>query len=213
MAGGRVLCCLWRDRHTVVWNRQDGIFVSLFNTEFHLKKKKKKRVKQQKHIVWWFSVNISWLFLDFFGWLVELTDWLVELQTIASASDVTRSSVRQQLSQQNGQNPSYGFFSFSRTTPTHTRPRRTHTDTRPTGSCGKRQWHSFPFYLGLFVHVPGEGDGVVGDFFDVADGVEALLVVSCDTNRDWLVGWFLLLDLKKKKRLAIKWHKQVAIVC
>lgn len=33
-------------------------------------------------------------------------------------------------------------------------------------------------YLGLFIHVPGEGDGVVGDFFNVADCVEALLVIS-----------------------------------
>lgn len=42
-------------------------------------------------------------------------------------------------------------------------------------------------YLGLFIHVPGEGDGVVGDFFDVADCVEALLVISCeDKQRDFL---------------------------
>ena len=33
-------------------------------------------------------------------------------------------------------------------------------------------------HLGLFVDVPGEGDGVVGDLLDVADGVEALLVVG-----------------------------------
>lgn len=36
-----------------------------------------------------------------------------------------------------------------------------------------------PTNLGLFVHIPGEGDGVVGDFFNVADRVEALLVISC----------------------------------
>lgn len=34
-------------------------------------------------------------------------------------------------------------------------------------------------HLGLLVDVPGEGNGVVGDLLDVADGVEALLVVSC----------------------------------
>lgn len=38
-------------------------------------------------------------------------------------------------------------------------------------------------YLGLFVHIPGEGDGVVGDFFNVADRVEALLVISCGDTR------------------------------
>lgn len=36
--------------------------------------------------------------------------------------------------------------------------------------------------LGLFVDIPREGDGVVGDFFDVADGVEALLVVGWKEN-------------------------------
>lgn len=38
-------------------------------------------------------------------------------------------------------------------------------------------------YLGLFVDVPGEGDGVVGDFFDVADGVKALLVIRCEDRQ------------------------------
>jgi len=38
-------------------------------------------------------------------------------------------------------------------------------------------------YLGLFIHVPGERDGVVGDFFNVADCVEALLVISCDDKQ------------------------------
>ena len=32
-------------------------------------------------------------------------------------------------------------------------------------------------HLGLLVHVPSEGDGIVGDLLNVADGVEALLVV------------------------------------
>jgi len=33
-------------------------------------------------------------------------------------------------------------------------------------------------YLSFFADVPREGDGVVGDFLHVADGVEALLVVG-----------------------------------
>ena len=49
-------------------------------------------------------------------------------------------------------------------------------------------------YLGLFIHVPGEGDGVVGDFFDVANGVEALLVISCKhKQRGGLFQMYLLL--------------------
>lgn len=38
-------------------------------------------------------------------------------------------------------------------------------------------------YLGLFVDVPGEGDGVVGDFFNVADCVKALLVIRCEDRQ------------------------------
>lgn len=38
-------------------------------------------------------------------------------------------------------------------------------------------------YLGLFVDVPGEGDGVVGDFFNVADCVKALLVIRCEDTQ------------------------------
>lgn len=34
-------------------------------------------------------------------------------------------------------------------------------------------------YLCLLVDVPGEGNGVVGDLLNVADGVETLLVVGC----------------------------------
>lgn len=34
-------------------------------------------------------------------------------------------------------------------------------------------------YFGLFVGVPGKGNGIVGNLFDVSDGVETLLVVSC----------------------------------
>lgn len=37
-------------------------------------------------------------------------------------------------------------------------------------------------YLGLLIDVPGEGDGVVGDLLNVVDGVEALLVISCQTQ-------------------------------
>lgn len=38
-------------------------------------------------------------------------------------------------------------------------------------------------HLGLFVGVPGERNGVIGNLLDVANGVEALLVVSCDNKR------------------------------
>lgn len=34
-------------------------------------------------------------------------------------------------------------------------------------------------YLCLLVDVPCEGDSVVGDLFDIADGIKAFLVVSC----------------------------------
>ena len=53
----------------------------------------------------------------------------------------------------------------------------------------KKQGLQFVFflYLGLFVHVPGEGDGVVGDFFDVANGVEALLVIRCEDRQGWFI--------------------------
>lgn len=33
-------------------------------------------------------------------------------------------------------------------------------------------------YLRLIVDVPGEGNGVIGDLLNVADGVEAFFVVS-----------------------------------
>lgn len=35
-------------------------------------------------------------------------------------------------------------------------------------------------YLCLFIHIPGEGDSIVGDFFNVADCIKALLVISCE---------------------------------
>lgn len=50
-------------------------------------------------------------------------------------------------------------------------------------------------YLGLFIDVPGEGDGVVGDFFDVADCVEALLVIRCEDKQ----GWFIYANLPRLK--------------
>lgn len=36
------------------------------------------------------------------------------------------------------------------------------------------------YYLCLFIHIPGEGDSIVGDFFNVADCIKALLVISCE---------------------------------
>lgn len=38
-------------------------------------------------------------------------------------------------------------------------------------------------YFGFVICVPGEGNGVVGNLLDVADGVEALLVVSCNKKK------------------------------
>ena len=40
----------------------------------------------------------------------------------------------------------------------------------------------FLSHLSLLVDVPGEGDGIVGDLLNVADGVEALLVVSWEAQ-------------------------------
>lgn len=37
----------------------------------------------------------------------------------------------------------------------------------------------FFYYLCLFVYIPGEGNGIVGDLLNVANGVEALLVIGC----------------------------------
>lgn len=39
-------------------------------------------------------------------------------------------------------------------------------------------------HLGLLVGVPGERNGVIGNLLDVANGVEALLVVSCDNKQE-----------------------------
>lgn len=38
-------------------------------------------------------------------------------------------------------------------------------------------------YFSLLIGVPGEGNGVIGNLFDVADGVETLLVVSCNNKQ------------------------------
>lgn len=37
-------------------------------------------------------------------------------------------------------------------------------------------------HLGFLIGVPGEGNGIVGDLLDVADGIEALLVIGCNTQ-------------------------------
>lgn len=38
-------------------------------------------------------------------------------------------------------------------------------------------------YLCFFIDIPGEGNGVVSDFFNVSDGVKALFIVS------WMGKW------------------------
>lgn len=60
-------------------------------------------------------------------------------------------------------------------------------------SLGKER-PSWPAHLGLLIHIPGEGNGVVGDLLDVPDGVEALLVISCNGKRKYL------------SRVAARWH-------
>lgn len=39
-------------------------------------------------------------------------------------------------------------------------------------------------YFGFLVGVPSEGNGIVGNLLNVANGVEALLVVSCNTHKN-----------------------------
>lgn len=46
-------------------------------------------------------------------------------------------------------------------------------------------------YLGLFVDVPGEGDCIVGDFLNVADCVEALLVIRCEVENTRILNQLL----------------------
>ncbi len=40
-------------------------------------------------------------------------------------------------------------------------------------------------YFGLLIGVPGEGNGVIGNLLDVANGVKALLVVSCNNKQEF----------------------------
>lgn len=40
-------------------------------------------------------------------------------------------------------------------------------------------------YFGLIVGVPGEGNGIIGNLLDVANGVEALFVVSYETKHEF----------------------------
>lgn len=40
-------------------------------------------------------------------------------------------------------------------------------------------------YFGLIAGVPGEGNGVIGNLLDVANGVEALFVVSYETKQEF----------------------------
>lgn len=41
----------------------------------------------------------------------------------------------------------------------------------------------------FFIHIPGEGNSIIGNLFDVANRIKALLVISC--------------DMKKKKKLRV----------
>lgn len=41
-------------------------------------------------------------------------------------------------------------------------------------------------YFGLLIGVPGEGNGIVGNLFNVANSVEALLVVSCNNQQEFI---------------------------
>lgn len=85
--------------------------------------------------------------------------------------DLRRETFVCQQVNQHKRNQSHGFS-----------PSLDHTST-PEPVSGKMTSVTFVYmYLGLFVDIPGEGDGVVGDFLNVPDGVEALLVVSCEDN-------------------------------
>lgn len=56
-------------------------------------------------------------------------------------------------------------------------------------------------YLGLLIHIPGKGHGVVSDFFNIANCVEALFVVSCRENRKSQFSYLL----KKKTGYFVFW--------
>ena len=48
-------------------------------------------------------------------------------------------------------------------------------------------------YFGLLAGVPGEGNGIIGNLFNVANGVEALLVVSCCHQKKKKISYLLVL--------------------
>lgn len=66
-------------------------------------------------------------------------------------------------------------------------------------------------YLCLLVDVPCEGDRVVGDLFDIADGIKAFFVVSCGQKE--MLKWALR-DPGKRGKVEVveenmKWHEKV----
>lgn len=42
----------------------------------------------------------------------------------------------------------------------------------------------FNTHLSFFIHVPGEGDSVIRNLFNVANRVKALLVIGCDMKKE-----------------------------
>lgn len=42
----------------------------------------------------------------------------------------------------------------------------------------------FSTHLRLFVHVPGEGNSIICNLFDVSNRIKALLVISCNIEKE-----------------------------
>lgn len=49
--------------------------------------------------------------------------------------------------------------------------------------------HCVP-YLCFLIDVPSKGDSIIGNFFNIPNGVEALLVISCNTQHREVCGCF-----------------------
>ncbi len=59
-------------------------------------------------------------------------------------------------------------------------------------------------YFGLFIGVPGEGNGIVGNLLNISNGVEALLIVSCGNKQELIY----LLEDQKKLKISTKCDKK-----